>query len=222
MKNRKIHRRTFELQNVEMRAAAEGEGRTLVGYAALFDTPSQDMGFVEIIRAGAFTKTIKENDIRALWNHDDRFVLGRNKAGTLHLSEDERGLLVAIDLPDAQWAQDLAVTIERGDVNQMSFSFRTIRDAWTRGEDGQPDIRELLEVRLYEVSPVTFPAYEETEISVRALRALGDEDLADEAGDDPEDTTDVPPPAGHPSEVQADGHSAIKQMRRRLELAERF
>jgi len=229
MAKHKIQKRSFTLRDIEIRAEGEGGGRTLTGYAALFDTPSQDLGgFIEIIRRGAFAKTIQESDIRALWNHDDNFVLGRSKTKTLRLEEDDKGLKVEIDIPDAQWALDLAETIARGDVDQMSFAFRTIRDAWTWTESGNPDIRELLEVRLYDVSPVTYPAYEETEISVRELRARGEVDIPDESDeDDPEKSGDgkpptnpsAPPPAGHPDKKR---RSSIAEMRRRLQLAARI
>ena len=217
MPKHKIQRRAFMLTDVEIRAASEGEGRTLTGYAALFDVESQDLGgFIEVIRKGAFSKTISESDIRALWNHDDNFVLGRKKSGTLRLEEDDTGLRVEIDVPDAQWALDLAGSIERGDVDQMSFAFRTIRDAWTRRE-GSPELRELLEVKLYDVSPVTYPAYEETEISVRELRARGDTDVSDEP-DHEETEPEAPPLAGHP---EGEATNAIHN-RRRLELATRL
>lgn len=168
----KTELRTFR---VELRADGEGDGapKTIVGYAAKFDRESQDLGgFKEVIRKGAFARAIKEDDVRALWNHDDNFVLGRNLSGTLKLEEDDTGLRIEIDPPDAQWARDLVTSIERGDVDQMSFAFRTIKDTWTRvdAEAGQPDVlRELLDVRLFDVSPVTYPAYLDTEVGVRQL-----------------------------------------------------
>lgn len=169
----KTELRTFR---VELRAAGEGDGapKTIVGYAAKFDRESQDLGgFREVIRKGAFARAIKEDDVRALWNHDDNFVLGRNLSGTLRMEEDASGLRIEVDPPDAQWAHDLVTSIERGDVDQMSFAFRTIKDTWTRienAEAGQPDVlRELLDVRLYDVSPVTYPAYLDTEVGVRDL-----------------------------------------------------
>lgn len=157
------------VQACELRA--EPDGGLLVGYASVFDQESVELGsFTEIVKPGAFRKTIQEADVRALWNHDANFVLGRTKSGTLELAEDKRGLLSKITPPDTQWARDLRVSIERGDVNQMSFGFRTIRDRWHQDEGGK-SLRELLEVELLDVSPVTFPAYPQTAVEARSVIA---------------------------------------------------
>lgn len=154
----------------ELRAEAQDGKRQISGHAAVFDKLSEQMyGFREVIRKGAFAKTIQEADVRALWNHDTNLVLGRNKAGTLRLVEDEVGLRVEIDPPKATWAEDKLESIRRGDVSQMSFAFKTIKDRWFT--EGGEDRRELLEVQLFEVSPVTFPAYPDTDVSARALAA---------------------------------------------------
>lgn len=163
-----IEHRTVEL--AELRLDGEGDQKAIRGYAAVFDSMSQPlMGFREVIRKGAFRKTIKDGDIRALWNHDPNYVLGRKSARTLTLGEDEKGLLTRIIPPDTQWARDLMQSIQRGDVSQMSFGFRVVKDNWLpAGQDGLP-VRELLSVQLFDVSPVTFPAYPQTEVHVRAL-----------------------------------------------------
>jgi uncharacterized protein len=147
----------------------EGETKTLVGYAAKFGVRSEDLGgFVESIAPGAFDRAISEgHDVRALWNHNPDVVLGRTRAGTLRLSVDEVGLRIETDLPDTQAARDLRVSVARGDVSQMSFGFRTKGDEW-RTEDGVP-YRTLTDLDLFDVSPVTYPAYPQTEVSVRAL-----------------------------------------------------
>lgn len=149
----------------------EAEGpETIEGYAALFDSPSNDLGgFVELIEPGAFERSIAEADVRALQNHNADRVLGRNTAGTLELAEDERGLRFRILVPAATWARDLLVSMRRGDVDQMSFGFNTIRDRWETVA-GQV-YRYLIEVDLFDISVVTFPAYPETLAEVRA-RAL--------------------------------------------------
>lgn len=163
-----MERRIFGLS--ELRAEGEGEERKLTGYAAVFNQLSEPMwGMREKIRPGAFAKTIGEADIRACWNHNSDYVLGRTTNGTLSLREDDRGLWVEIRPPAASWADGFMESVRRKDVDQMSFGFETIRDYW-EGEEGQ-QIRTLVEVKLYEVSPVTFPAYTQTEVSVRALRA---------------------------------------------------
>lgn len=142
------------------------------GHAAVFNELSHDLGgFREKIAPGAFAKTIKEADVRALWNHDANYVLGRNKAGTLEMEEDDKGLKVKIHPPKATWADDLRESIKRGDVSQMSFGFRTIKDHWEEGE--QEVVRTLLEVQLFDVSPVTFPAYPQTDVTARAISAVG-------------------------------------------------
>lgn len=152
--------------NIELRA--DSEEPKITGHAAVFNQWSEDLGgFREIIRPGAFAKTIKEADVRALFNHDPNYVLGRNKAGTLRLEEDKKGLAIEIDPPDTQWARDLTTSIQRGDIDQMSFGFRTVKDKW--GDDGETNQRELLEVELFDVSPVTYPAYPQTSVGVRSI-----------------------------------------------------
>lgn len=166
-KTQDVERSCFPVS--EFRAIEDSNGlRHIVGYAAVFNTLSEEMcGFREKIAPGCFAKTIKEDDIRALWNHDSNHVLGRNKSGTLTLSEDERGLKIDILPPDAQWARDLMTSIERGDIDQMSFGFRTVAQLW-EGEYPE-EIRTLVEVKLFDVSPVTFPAYPDTEVGLRSL-----------------------------------------------------
>lgn len=161
-----MERRTFGLQEIRAEGGEDG-ARELRGYAAVFDQLSDDLGgFRERIRPGAFEKSLGD-DIRSVWNHNADYVLGRVKAGTLELVEDERGLAVAIRPPNTQWARDFTASIERGDVDQMSFAFQVVREDWQMLPLGP--VRELIEVRLYEVSPVTFPAYPQTEIGLRAL-----------------------------------------------------
>lgn len=163
-------RRIFTIR--ELRVAKDGK-RTISGHAAVFDKDSEVLwNFVERVAPGAFTTTIKEDDVRALFNHDPNLILGRNTAGTLRLSEDETGLAVEIDPPDTQVARDLLVSLERGDVSQMSFGFVTRKDEWTYSDNGGPDKRTLLDVQLFDVSPVTFPAYPDTDVSVRSLEDI--------------------------------------------------
>jgi HK97 family phage prohead protease len=161
-----MERRQYEA--AEIRAETTEEGSVLVGHAAVFDTLSLEMwGMREKIAPGAFTETLGKDDIRALWNHDTTSVLGRKQAGTLSLIEDETGLAVRIDVPDTQVGRDAVVSIERGDVSQMSFGFRVLGDSWTTDDESDMLIRTVEKVQLYEVSPVTFPAYPATDIDVR-------------------------------------------------------
>lgn len=164
-----LERRSFSV--TELRAKA-GAGLTIVGHAAVFNELSDDLGgFREKIRSGAFADTILIDDIRSLWNHDPNYPLGRNKAGTLSLREDDKGLAIENQLPDTQFARDLMHSIERGDVNQMSFGFLVPPkgDDWRFEDRGV--VRELLKVQLFDVSPVTFPAYPQTDVSARAVYA---------------------------------------------------
>jgi hypothetical protein len=150
----------------EVRSEEEEKKEKIVGYAAIFNSMSEELGgFYEIIKPGAFKDSLK-NDVRALLNHDPNFVLGRTKSGTLRLKEDQKGLYVEIDVPETSWAKDLLTSIKRGDINQMSFGFRVIEDDWSE-KDGKL-IRTLKKVDLFDVSIVTFPAYPQTEAQVRA------------------------------------------------------
>lgn len=133
--------------------------RMIEGYAAMFGKRSADLGgFVEEVAPTAFTKTVKEADVRALINHDPNMPLGRSSAGTLELSIDSTGLHYRINPPDTSYARDLMVSMERGDVNQSSFAFYTINDNWEATTNDQL-LRTLIEVKLVDVSTVTYPAY---------------------------------------------------------------
>lgn len=152
---------------------SESDGTTMIeGHAAVFDSWSETLGgifpFKEIVRKGSFAESIGKDDIRALFNHDPNYVLGRNRAGTLELVEDEVGLRVRISPPDTSWARDIQTSIRRGDISQMSIGFVVEDDEW-RTENGM-DVRELRKVRLFDVSPVTFPAYTATDVGVRAMQ----------------------------------------------------
>jgi hypothetical protein len=150
------------------------DGTTLYGYAAVFDSPSEPMPFVEYVKRGAFQKTIKDGaDVRLLIDHEG-VPLARTKSGTLRLSEDERGLAVEADLdPMNPDAARIISAMKRGDLSQMSFAFRTIKDSWSDDRS----VRELREVQLFDVSVVTFPAYEETVAEIRG-RLLRNEESA--------------------------------------------
>lgn len=154
----------------EVRASPrEGGGLRFEGYAARFNSPSEDLGgFIEDIAQGAFTEAIARDDVRALFNHDPNYVLGRTAAGTLTLEEDENGLRFDVDAPDIGWAKDLHESVKRGDIDQCSFAFDVEQDEWTRGKDGNPDRRTLKKVRLYDVSIVTYPAYQATSVHARS------------------------------------------------------
>lgn len=171
-----FERRFFESGKIEIRKADGGDKPspiTLRGYAAKFDVMSENLGgFREQIAPGAFADVLKD-DVRALFNHDANQVLGRTTAGTLRIAQDSTGLYYEVDLPDTQAARDLATSIERGDVSQSSFAFRVAPngDSWDENEDGVI-IRTITKfARLYDVSPVTYPAYPDATIGMRSLEA---------------------------------------------------
>lgn len=180
---RDMERRTVTGHELRLVVSEDGEPARIVGHAAVFNQWSQDLGgFRERIAPGAFTRTLGEADVRALWNHDPNYVLGRNRAETLALREDDEGLAFEVLPPETVWANDLLVSMRRGDVDQMSFGFRTVRDNWLQDSDGNIS-RELLEVELFDVSVVTFPAYPQTSAQVRVrveeLTAVSQVDAAE-------------------------------------------
>jgi HK97 family phage prohead protease len=158
---------------LDMEVRAEGDGLSFRGYAAVFDSPSEDLGgFRETIKPTAFTRSLKaatgKRDIKMFLNHNSDIVLASTRAKTLTLSVDARGLLAEARLPAGAWGQPVAEAIQRGDISAMSFGFTVPKggDAW----DTAHTQRTLHEVSLFEVSPVTgWPAYGATSASVRHL-----------------------------------------------------
>ena len=145
---------------------------TLVGYAAVFNSRTDFDWFDEEIAAGAFSQSLSDgDDVRALFNHDSARIIGRRNAETLRLEEDAIGLRVEIDLPDTTTARDLVASVERGDIDGMSFGFRAREQEWIERED-ENELRRLINVELVEVSPVTFPAYADTSIAKRSHDAM--------------------------------------------------
>lgn len=162
---KKIERRTFTVRNIETRQEGDGTMR-LAGYAAVFNDPSVPLPFSERIAPGAFRKTLSETpDVRLLINHEG-LPLARTKNNTLTLTEDETGLYIDALLPDTSEARDLWTLVQRGDVDQMSFAFRVIRQSWNK----ERTERTLTEVSLADgdVSVVTYPAYPTTTVEARA------------------------------------------------------
>lgn len=182
---------------IELRAKEGAKMPGLRGYTAVFDSWSEPLGFFEDFREkiapGAFAKTIKESDIRALFNHEPSNIFGRSKGvagGTLRMAEDSTGLEFEVDeLPDSTVGRDLAALVEREDVDGCSFGFRTVKDEWNYDlDDEAKDLgleaeRTLIEVRLFDVGPVVYPAYPETTAEVRSkiagLRAARDNGVTD-------------------------------------------
>lgn len=164
----------------------EGEPTKIVGYAAKFNQNSEEMwGTIERIKPGAFSEAILRSDVRALWNHDSNHVLGRTKSNTLTLKEDEVGLFYEITPPDTQTAKDLIESIKRGDVDQSSFAFTVDVVEWDTSE--QTRIRTIIKVKeLYDVSPVTYPAYPTATVGVRSFEEIAKEEFEKRSGEVPE------------------------------------
>ena len=142
--------------------------KKIVGYAAVFNLLSDDLGgFREKILPGAFTKTVQEADVRAFWNHNTDFPLGRVKNGTLQLEEDVTGLHYVITPPDTSYARDLKENIRNGTVDQSSFAFEIVKRSM-ESQKGMT-IQILHEVRLIDVSPVSIPAYTQTWTALRSM-----------------------------------------------------
>jgi HK97 family phage prohead protease len=168
----KVERRSSHGAAVRMETREDGKP-VIVGYAARYYDPA-DPGteyrlwsdVVERIAPGAFDRAIAEDDVRGLFNHRAEFVLGRKAAGTLRLSTDAKGLRYEIDPPDTQVARDLIESLKRGDISGSSFAFLTRADTVERSADGY--VVTLRDVELFDVGPVTYPAYTAAESGVRS------------------------------------------------------
>lgn len=146
----------------------KGASERMIGHAAVFNKRAELWpGFFEEIAPGAFTRAIQSPDIYALWNHNPSDVLGNSGAGTLFLSEDETGLRYEIIPPDTNLGRDLRVLIKRGDVRKSSFGFNVVDEDIQH--EGRTVIRKIKDVKLFDVSPVTYPAYKETDVHVRMI-----------------------------------------------------
>lgn len=154
----------------------QGKNNKIVGYASVFNSParlpdSTGSEFIEVVRPGSFTRALKETpDIKAFFNHDlSSIPLARTSKGTLRLSEDTRGLRFDFDIPDTTQGRDLAASIRAGNIDGASFGFVPVKERWTR--TGETPMRELLEVRLVEVSLTPMPAYSATSVDVRSKQS---------------------------------------------------
>lgn len=179
--------RRFVSGTPEYRAVADSVG-AFVGHPILYerDTEIYDwwMGdtFTERIATGAASRSIGADDIRFLFNHDANYVLARRRGDerdTLTLSEDWQGVLAEASMPDTSFARDIATSMKRGDISGMSFAFEVLNEEWSNRPDGHW-IRTITDLRLYDVSVVTYPAYEETDASLRSISGLSPKEAASE------------------------------------------
>lgn len=171
-----IEKRVFGTQfRQEVTADAAGTGRTVEGYAAVFSSPTTIDWFTEVIEPGAFDEALSRSDCRALFNHKDSYLLARQSSGTLQLSIDERGLRYTFESPNTTMGNDILEMITRGDLKESSFAFTVAEQEWAEEKDDAGNwtyTRKIKKVdRLYDVSPVTYPAYQDTSVAARSLKA---------------------------------------------------
>lgn len=166
-------REARSFQTVFKRAEGDGEGRTVEGYAAVFNSPTKIGWFEEEIAAGAFDEAITKSDCRALFNHDNNHLLARQSSGTLSLELDAKGLKYRFDAPNTMTGNDILEMIARGDLAESSFAFTVKSESWEeeKDDDGKWHYRRVIkEVDiLYDVSPVTYPAYADTTVAKRSF-----------------------------------------------------
>lgn len=181
---------TLATSDFTLRAAVDDGGLpTFTGHAAVFDSRTAignplKWGFYEEVAEGAFAKTLQEGDARFLVDHDTAMLVARVSAGDLRLNEDAVGLAVDADLDtELSYVRDLVRNLDKRRITGMSFGFEVIRDEWTTetvetndGQSAEVEVRRINEVRLWEVSAVTFPAYDETDAALRAVLTRSDPD----------------------------------------------
>jgi HK97 family phage prohead protease len=172
-------------RGIQIECRNEDEAVKIKGVAAKVNERASIYPWMdEMIMPGAFDDCL-EDDVRALMNHDANLILARTKSGTLELMITEEGHLgFSYDSPSRSYAKDLADSISTGDVDGCSFQFAVKEVAWEYGEQGEPDLRKIIRFeRLYDVGPVTFPAYAGTSVQARSEDALKQEREAQKPGD---------------------------------------
>jgi len=188
----------------EVRAVRSESGdRVLEGYSARFNKYSEDLGgFREKIKPGAFNEAIKNSDVRALFNHDPNIVLGRSKAGTLDLHEDNKGLFMRVKLPNTRTADELVESIDRGDITQQSFGFTIAEDSW-RTSEKYGEVRTIEKIgTLFDVSAVTFPAYPDTTVALESRTLWKNNRESDPMKGEADDDDNADPMKGRRSSIR--------------------
>ena len=165
----KYERRSYSVTGLTLEDRHRGAAPTLVGHAAVFNQRTSIGPFDEIIAPGAFTRSLRDsgNPVYALWNHDPNFILASTKNGTLRMTEDNVGLRCEMDPLDTPTIRDLVLKpIQEGMVDKMSFGFMVARGGSKMDySDPKMPLRTVTDCDLFDVSPVTFPAYSGTDIS---------------------------------------------------------
>jgi HK97 family phage prohead protease len=236
-----VEYRSFPSELRIVPAPSDSAMPSIGGHAAIFDVPTdRTWGFIEIIKPGFFDAVLATADVRALINHDENLILGRTKPGTLMLSVDDVGLTYAIDPPETSYAKDLIVSIGRGDIDGSSFAFSVRKEEWSTDANGATQ-RTLLEAEdLFDVSPVTYPAYVETDVQLRSILSQAGIPPAELAGSimrslrggltnedirllrSSRDVLDslVDSDGQKLTDVQTDGRTPIAVLRRQLQIAD--
>ncbi|MCE7997049.1 MAG: HK97 family phage prohead protease [Roseivirga sp.] len=163
---------------VELRADDEDKPAVIEGYAGLFNKRT-DMGWYEEEILPGFFDDVLDDDVRCLFNHNPNYILARSVKGkgTLTLTIDKKGLKYRYETPDRSYAKDLADAIDKGDVSQSSFAFRASETVWIERGEGEKDLRQLKKAeRLYDVSPVTYAAYNDTTVAKRSFDSREEEE----------------------------------------------
>ena len=204
----KVSKIEQRVNSVEFEIREESDGMTFSGYAAVFDSPSEPLPFIETIQRGAFRKSLRSrNDIKFLWNHDSGEILGSTRAKTIQLTEDDRGLKIEGSLPNTSRGRDVAELLKRGDVDSMSFGFSVPSGGDTWNSDGSE--RMLKSVRLHEVSLVAFPAYAGT-TGLQAVRGI--DKVAERTGIDAEALADALLKIEDGSEISGDEKEMLSRV----------
>jgi len=185
-----LERRVMAIDDIELRVT-DGDTPKITGYAAKFNKWSLDLGgFREKIDKGAFDEAMKISDVRALKNHDPNLLLGRSTSGTLRLNSNAVGLKFEIDPPDTSTGRDTVTEIKRKDITGCSFSFTTEEDDWKYLKDGSVE-RTIVKVgELFDVGPVTYPAYPDTTVAARSLERVLNENETPVATEPEEERAD--------------------------------
>lgn len=177
-----------EVRSFPIEIRKDGEGVKLAGMPIVYGKRSEDMGFFEYIDAGAAKKALKRSDIRALYGHnsDTLLPIGRQSAKTLRAKETNEGVDVEIDPPKRnQFVDALIESIERGDIREMSFGFTVAKDEWTYPANAKdPVVRHIIEFEeIFDVSYVTFAAYNDTSVALRKLAEFRSKNIPPEGGE---------------------------------------
>jgi HK97 family phage prohead protease len=170
MKEKNLETRAIDVKEARLKIEKREDGKSgkISGYAAVFNRDSENMGFIERIAPGAFKSAIRNGDVRALRNHNPDFIFGRQGVN-MRLKEDDTGLWMEVDPVDTPAYRSMAADIEAGLITQQSFGFTVEKDEW-KDQDKETPKRTIVKVaRLFDVSPITYPAYPDTSVALRSL-----------------------------------------------------